>query len=343
MTEVWENFLGIDHVGIHDDFFGLGGDSFLAVQLVAELQKTLQVELYIHSLLEKSTIATLAESIQAMPTEDTPASSLMLPPSLVKIQAGNPLRQPIFLIHPAGGRVYFYRDLARCLGPEQPVYGFEAQGVDGKAQPLTQIEIMATHYINVMRVVQPDGPYILGGASFGGMVAFEMAQQLDALNQKIALLFMMDTAGPGQVSKENIDDVTLLAYALGLGLKPKLQISQEHFYQLDLEEQVRYLFKSGEIAKRAYPNEAISHIHHFLHVLKTDNQTMDNYVPKTYQGKILFFRARERDTFMPTNPENYWKNLATGGVDIHEVPGYHVSINFQPHVAVMAKKLKTYL
>jgi acyl transferase domain-containing protein len=343
ITEVWENFLGIDNVGIHDDFFGLGGDSFMAVQLVSKLQKTLQVELYIHSLLEKSTIANLAESIQAIPIKETQTSSLVLPPSLVKIQAGNPLKQPIFLVHPGGGRVYYFRYLAHYLGSEQPVYGFEAQGIDGKAEPLTQIEAMATHYIKAMRVVQPEGPYVIGGASFGGIVAFEMAQQLNTLQQKVELLFMMDSAGPGQLSVKNIDDVTLLAYVLGFGLKPTLGLSLEQLNQLDLEQQIYYLFDSGEIASRAYPKEAISEIRHFLHLLKIDSQTMNNYVPKTYHGKILFFRALERDSFIPKNPEKYWQNLATGELLIHEIPGYHVSINLQPNVKVMADHLKAYL
>ncbi|MDM8557376.1 SDR family NAD(P)-dependent oxidoreductase [Candidatus Parabeggiatoa sp. HSG14] len=348
MTEVWENFLGIEGIGIHDDFFGLGGDSLMAVQLVAELCKVTQVEISAHSLLEKTTIATLAKSIQPIATKDKQVKSPKLPSSLVKIQAGEPVRQPLFLVHTAGGHVYFYRDLAQSLGIRQPVYGFQAQGIDGKEQPLTKIEEMATHYIKALQIIQPEGPYLIGGSSFGGIVAFEIAQQLRVLGQKIALLFMADTAGPGLLSIKNtegnadIDDVKIMAYALGLEINSDFLVSSEQFNQLTLEEQARYFFEHSEIANRTYPKEAIAHIRHFIHVIKVNIQAANHYVPTTYQGQILFFRARERDTFMPMNPENYWKNL-TDEIIIHEIQGEHVSMNFPPNVEMMAEHLRTYL
>jgi acyl transferase domain-containing protein/acyl carrier protein len=163
ITEVWEKFLGIERVGIHDDFFELGGDSLMAVQLMSELRKTLSVKLSAHSLLDKPTIATLAEAIKPMSADTNKAMAQVLQSTtLVEIQAGNKQRQPLFLVHPAGGHVYFYRDLAHYLESEQPIYGFQAQGVDGETQPLTQIEAMAAHYIKALRVVQSEGPIVLG-------------------------------------------------------------------------------------------------------------------------------------------------------------------------------------
>jgi acyl transferase domain-containing protein/thioesterase domain-containing protein/ubiquinone/menaquinone biosynthesis C-methylase UbiE len=344
MTNTWGKFLGIERVGIFDDFFELGGDSLMAVQLVSELRRSTQVELSTHTLLAKSTVAALAESIQPMPTNDTQVGLQTLPQSLVKIQAGNPLRQPLFLVHPIGGQIDIYYDLAHSLGTEQSVYALQAQGIDGETRPLTQIEEMATHYINALRVVQPEGPYFLGGHSFGGLVAFEMAQQLHALDQRIALLFMMDTVGPRQllIGNADSDDVIMLAYALGVNFE--LPVSSEHFNQLELEEQVRLFFEHSKIANRAYPDDIISHIRNFLDVIKVNHQAMDNYVPKTYQGRILFFHALESDTpYLPTNPEHSWVNLATEGIDIHEVPGNHTSMIFSPNVEVIANFLKTYL
>jgi acyl transferase domain-containing protein/thioesterase domain-containing protein/ubiquinone/menaquinone biosynthesis C-methylase UbiE len=342
MTNTWEKFLGIERVGIFDDFFELGGDSLMAVQLVSELRRASKVELSAPSLLEKSTVAALAESIQPMSANDTQVSLQALPQSLVKIQAGNSLRQPLFLVHPIGGDIHIYHDLAHSLGIEQAVYAFRAQGVDGETQPLTQIEEMATHYINALRVIQPEGPYFLGGHSFGGLVAFEMAQQFHALDQRIALLSMMDTHWPSPLPVGNADsvDATVVAYTLGLDIYLDLP---EHFGQKELEEQIRYFFDNSEAAKQANPDEFIYNIRHLLYVIKANHQAANNYVPKTYSGRILFFQARELEAFMSMKPELTWRDLATEGVDVHEVPGNHTSMNSSPNVEVMANFLKTYL
>jgi acyl transferase domain-containing protein/thioesterase domain-containing protein/acyl carrier protein len=347
ITDVWEKFLGIERVGIFDDFFDLGGDSLMVVQLVSELNRIIQVKLSAHSLLENTTIAALAESIQPMLIADTSSNQSglqkALPQSLVKMQVGNSLKKPLFLVHPIGGHIYIYRNLTRSLGNQQPVYAFKAQGVDGETQPLTQIEAMATHYINAMQVVQPEGPYILGGHSFGGLVAFEMAQQLHVLGQEIALLFMMDTVGPEQsLEPEDSDDIRAIAYALGLDANLDLPVPSEQFSQLELEEQIRYFYEHSKTDNQTYPKEFVSHIRNFLYVIKANNQVMNDYIPRTYQGHLLFFRAKERDKYLPTNPEHSWINLATE-VDIHEIPGNHTSMNFSPNIEIMTKILKTYL
>lgn len=189
LADNWQKFLGIDQVGIHDDFFELGGDSLTAVQLIAELRETLQIELSAQSLLNASTIAALADSIEkTTATSSRQPARQTLPSLLVEINAGDHSKRPLFLIHPVGGHVYFYRELASHLNREQPVYGIQAQGVDGETEPSTQVEEMATRYIEAMRSRQPEGPYFLGGSSFGGTVAFELAQQFRALDEKVAYL-----------------------------------------------------------------------------------------------------------------------------------------------------------
>jgi len=355
ITSIWEKFLGIERVGIFDDFFELGGDSLMAVQLVSELHRTVQLKFSSQSLLENPTIATLTESVQPLTPRDDDNKvddSQALPSSLVKIQAGNPPSPPIFLVHPFGGHVYLYRNLAHCLGIEQPIWGFKAQGIDGETQPLTQIEEMATNYINALQIVQPTGPYLLGGHSFGGLVAFEMAQQLQALGQGIALLFMMDSFGPAHSLMENADfddnkltanDLKVIVSALGLDINLDISVSSEHLNQLELEKKLRYHLESSKDVNRTYPDDFMSNIRQVLYIIKANNRAMNNYIPKTYPGKILFFRAHERVTFLPTNPELSWKNLATDGIDIHEVPGNHTSMIFPPHVEVIANLLKKYL
>ena len=192
-------------------------------------------------------------------------------------------------------------------------------------------------------MIQPEGPYFLGGASFGGIVALEMAQQLHTLGQKIALLCMIDSADASSVENLDSNDMKVIAYALGLGFSPELSTSAESFKQLDLEEQARYFFEHGKMAHRIHSEAAISNIHDTLRNIEANIQAMVSYIPKVYQGRILFFRAREQYPFMPKNPELSWINLATEGLKVHEIPGNHISMNLPPHVEVMATKLKTYL
>src|SRR5262249_46257029 len=115
-----------------------------------------------------------------------------LPGCLVGLQRGGPKR-PLFLVHPVFGDVQFYRHLARALDPERPVYGFQASGLDGAGEPLAQIEVMATLYCTAVRAVQPRRPYPLAGSSMGGVLAYEMAQQLGAEGEEVPLLGLIDS------------------------------------------------------------------------------------------------------------------------------------------------------
>jgi thioesterase domain-containing protein/acyl carrier protein len=330
IAAIWSKVLGIEPISIHDNFFELGGDSLLAVQVLAQLRETLQIDLDAHSLLNNSTIIALAELISA--SQSRPPT---LPACLVTIQTGNILTPPLFLMHPVGGHVYFYRELVEQLGSEQPVYGLQAQGVDGKAEPLTQVEEMAALYVKALRVLQPKGPYFLGGASFGGTLAFEMAQQLHALGQTVALLALMDTPGLGHLPVELNEDAEILAYMLELGYG--ISVSVEELRQLELDEQLDYL-KQLKI-----PNLTDLDFTQFRTVLKLfkiHSKAMRDYVPKIYPGKILFFRAQERDAYLPHNPELAWIDLARQGTEVHIVPGNHITMSELPQVQVLANRLK---
>ncbi|MDZ8261973.1 SDR family NAD(P)-dependent oxidoreductase [Nostoc sp. ChiQUE01b] len=335
IASVWEEFLGIEQVGIYDDFFELGGDSLLAVQLISKLRETLKIELSPHSLLDSPTVAGLATLIAS----DNPAKR-SIPSSLVEIKPGS-FKKPLFLIHPVGGHVYFYRDLANCFDAEQPVYGLQARGIEGEAQPLTQVEEIATEYIEALRTVQPEGPYFLGGSSFGGTLAFEMAQQLYAVGQKVELLAMIDTPGPGEIPPTPEDDTEILIYLLAVG--SNLPISLEHLKQLTPDEQLLYFLNQKEVVNKMLPDVTLPHVQQLLHLFKVHSQAMLDYEPQIYPGKIIFFRASDRDAFNSPHPERGWLNLATEGVEIQEIPGNHITMNILPHVQVLADRLKTYL
>ncbi|WP_298910929.1 amino acid adenylation domain-containing protein [uncultured Nostoc sp.] len=188
LAKIWAEVLNVERVGIYDNFFDLGGDSLLTVRLMKQIHKQFERELPLSSLFLNPTIESLATSLSSA-TDSLPWSPL------VPIQpAGSNL--PFFCVHPIFGVVFPYYELAHHLGKNQPFYGLQPIGLDGKSSPLTNIEDMAAHYIEALRSVQPKGPYFIGGWSFGGWVAFEMAQQLQKSGEEVALLAVLDTLAP---------------------------------------------------------------------------------------------------------------------------------------------------
>jgi acyl carrier protein len=171
-------------LGIHDNFFELGGHSLLAVRLMAEIQQQFGKNISLATLFQGATIEQLANILRQQ--TDSQAWS-----PLVAIQPHGS-KPPFFCMPGSGGNVIYFHQLARHLGTEQPFYALQARGVDGKSAPFTRVEDMADYYLKAIQTVQPQGPYLLGGHSFGVIVAFEMAQQLHRQGQKVARLAILD-------------------------------------------------------------------------------------------------------------------------------------------------------
>jgi thioesterase domain-containing protein/acyl carrier protein len=343
LATLWQQCLGVEPVGVDDDFFELGGDSLIAVSLIALLRETFQTELSAQSLFNTPTIATLAKFIEEATSAThiaNPRAKQEFPFTLVEFQPGNPLKKPLFLIHPVGGLIYFYRELAHHLGSEQPVYGLQAPSLDGKTAPLTNVEEMATTYINALRIRQPEGPYFLGGSSFGGMIAFEMAQQLRAEGHQVALVTLIDTPGPGHMPVKIENDAEILAYFLNVG--SNVSVSLADIQALSPEEQLRYFIEQRRKVYKKFPELDLSEGSHVLTLFKMHSQAMWNYTPQDYSGQVIFFRANDRDAFNDQHPEQAWVDLVQE-LTIIEVPGNHITMNFPPNIQVMAENLKPYL
>ncbi|NEO77382.1 MAG: zinc-binding dehydrogenase [Moorea sp. SIO4G3] len=347
IAQRWEKLLGIEHVGIYDDFFDLGGDSLLAVQLIAALKENIQMELSVNNLLDHPTIAGFLESIALTSASEKPPTAL--PSYLVKIQAGNNNKQPFFLAHPIGGQVYFYRDLVSCMESERPVYGFQSLDLDEKDEKtelLTNVEKMAAEYIKAMRFIQQNGPYFIGGASFGGMIAFEMAQQLHAEGEKVAVLAMIDTPGPGEMGLKLENETAIATYIIESLLElDKNFISLNSMpEQGNAEEQVIYALEQAKIANLVPNDFQIQTTRNIIRIFKANMEAMWNYRPRIYPGKIIFFRAQDRrEKYDPEHPEYSWMDLAASGIEIYPVGGNHITMNYDPHVQVIAEKIKLYL
>ena len=337
-TQIWEDILGLRPVGVTDNFFDLGGHSLLAVRLIARIHKQFGQKLPLPTLFQGATIEQLAGVLRRSP-------SPMHRSPLVGIHLGGS-RRPFFCVHAVGGGVLGYAGLSRRLGPDQPFYGLEHPGLDGDSESHARIEEMATDYLAALRAVQPEDPYLLGGWSFGGIIAFEMAQQLEAQGQKVALLALMDASAlaPEQSSAAAIEGTALLALARDFGFDVDDDtFLSDHLSRLAPDEQLTYIFERVRATHLAPPDVELAQLRRHLHVLQTNLRARQSYRPQNYPGLITLLLASERSGAVPQDPTLGWGKLATGGIEVQPVPGNHYTILREPHVQVLAERLRTAL
>ncbi|MCK4359258.1 MAG: amino acid adenylation domain-containing protein [Candidatus Cloacimonetes bacterium] len=338
LTKIWEKVLCIKNIGVRDNFFDMGGHSLLAVRLFSQIEKTTGRNLPLITLFQAPTVELLSKVLR----EEGWSPSWS---SLVPIQTEGS-KQPFFCVPGPAGYVLCFADFAHYLGSEQPFYGLRPKGLDGEEVPYTCIEKMAEHYINEIRTIQSEGPYFLGGNCFGGIVAFEMAQQLQAQGQKVDLLALFEAYVPGTV------------YPLS-GIKPffirLIQRIRRHLNNLSrLSPKEKFLYfmeesrnamksKIWKIAYKFYLDIGRPLPHAFRSVREANFQALRDYVPKVYSGKLYLYQSDKRFAGFYYEPQMGWEKLATGGIEIYKVPGNHESIWNEPNLKVLAKKLSVCL
>ena len=333
LVQIWEDVLNVRPIGVRDNFFELGGHSLLAVRLMAQIGQQLNKHLPLATLFQGSTIEQLATLLHQQ-TDTLPWSPL------VAIQPKGE-KPPLFCVHPGGGNVLCYFELAQHLGTEQPFYGLQAVGIEAGQKPKTTVEEMATFYIKALQTVQPQGPYQLVGWSFGGIVAFEMARQLQAQAQSVSFLALLDTVTPcffsadSQQSKENEAQLLVELFA-----ETNIALSPEHLRQLNPDEQLAYVIKQGQQANLFSSEIKAPNIKRLLDVYQANRQAFQRYQPQLYRGKITIFPAIERQEELFPGTSKGWKKFTQEGVDIHPVPGNHSSMVRSPQVQVLAEQLK---
>lgn len=338
LTQIWEELLNIHPVSIQDNFFELGGNSLLAVRLMTQIHKLYQQELSLSTLLQDPTVENLASILRQQTTSGSWSS-------LVKIQSGTTNR-PLFFVHPVGGNVVCYVKLARYLGTEQPFYGLQSVGLNGEQQPYTRVEDMAAHYIQELRTVQPQGPYLLGGWSMGGLVAFEMAQQLHQQQQEIAGLVLLDSRVPNATL--NLDDATLLTwFARDLGglVGKNLRLLHDEIQHLNSEAGLHYILEKAIQANILPSDIGLTQMQRLVEIFKANTRAMWSYKPATYPQPMVLIRPNEvfSDEFNDFGDSSWGWDKLVEHLTILNVSGNHYNILAQPHLQVLAQQLKDYL
>ncbi|MBW4635809.1 MAG: amino acid adenylation domain-containing protein [Iphinoe sp. HA4291-MV1] len=322
LAQIWSEILNVQSVGIRDNFFELGGHSLMAVRLMVKIEQEFGKTLPIATLFQFPTIEDLANHLKT--NKNTPSSS-----NLVPIQPKGD-KTPLFCVHPVGGDVLCYADLAHHLGDTQPFWALRSQGIRGECEPLTRIEDMAATYIKALQTIQPQGPYQLAGWSMGGAIAFEMAVQLVASGQKVSLLALIDSYAPISQFKGSleIDEATLLAdWVKNLsGSNLAGSVSVEKLRLLKPHEQFNYVLeqakRDGLLLKEMGQKQASS----LFQTFKVNRLSLHSYIPQPYPGRITLFCASETPNEENQDPTHGWGELAMKGIDMHNIASNHFSI-----------------
>jgi amino acid adenylation domain-containing protein len=342
LTELWESMLGISGIGVDDPWGDLGGDSLLALQLATRIRQLFGVDLPPKAVLRTPTLAGLAALLDApAPTAaggGAPATGGETPSPLVLLRpaaAGRP-----FICAPGtGGGVAAFGDLAACWGGSRPLYGLRAVGLLDERQPLATIEAIAAHYTAAIHAAAPPGPYLLGGWSLGGTVAFEMAQQLAREGEEVALLVLLDAPPPGQFEPEvAADDATLLADVLGLPPPPPAGGSGASG-----EQRLAAILAAARRGRSAGAELDAAAARRLVRVCRANIGAAIAYRPRPYPGPIALVRCRIPLPGIPAGESMGWSALAGGRLDIHWVEGGHTAMLAKPGVQSLAARLGAWL
>jgi amino acid adenylation domain-containing protein len=334
MIEIWEEILGVSRVGVRDDFFQLGGHSLHAASMVARVGEKLGKRLPLAAMFHAPTIEKLAAVIR----DDgwTPHWSVLVPMQ----EHGN--KPPLFLAHGLTGNVLSFYGLRHHIPHDQPVYGIQAHGLSSGRASLLSIPEMAAYYVQEMRAFQPSGPYFLGGFSAGGLLAYEMAQQLTAAGERVAFLALFDSyiEGAGGYWFKSFYSRRALRMSL-LAARYSFHDMRKYGLAYMLRRKVRnfqvnlrimfWLLLGKNSAKATGSSRSLTIPEAFTRAIRV-------YQPKPYPGPAVLFR-----TLLPgvtySDPSAGWRNYVEGPFEIREVEGDHEYIFREPYIGRLAMQL----
>jgi amino acid adenylation domain-containing protein/non-ribosomal peptide synthase protein (TIGR01720 family) len=347
LVEIWSEVLNLYPVGVNGNFFNLGGHSLLAVQLMSKIEQQFGIVLPLAALFQNPTIEQLAVTLR-QPIDEQQWSSL------IPIKSSGS-KSPFFCVPGAGGNPLYLYNLAHHLDRDRPFYALQSVGLDGKSEPHSCIEDMAADYIQSIQSLQPQGPYLLGGHSFGGQVAFEMALQLQKMGQEVSLLAFLDSGAPEEPDTNQIANDIEEAdwwYEIGMVVEglygTSLELDRETLTSLTPDQQLIYFQERLKASNLLAPDVGIDQLRGLIQVYK--NQVQMIYQPKEiYHNQITFFMSSKDEAMDESaeesessgNPALGWHKFCSQPLDIHIIPGSHFTMMNEPHVQVLAECLAT--
>jgi thioesterase domain-containing protein len=346
LVRLWENLLGIHPIGVADNFFDLGGHSLLAVRLLASVKAEFGRDLPLAVLLQEPTIERLARILDSAvgPAEWSP---------LVPIRPGGQKR-PFYCLHPGGGNVLCYAGLARHLGADRPLIGIQASGlVDGQVIH-ESIEAMAADYVRAVRRYQPRGPYLLGGWSMGGVVAFAMAQELRRQGEEVDLLVLLDApamftfhSGAADDPSSPADDAVLLVRFVQELTGPDHPEVHRHlangaFARLGFDEQLHRVVQCVRAADLALSDLDEAQLGRLFRVFQVNARATTRYVPGLYPGRVVYFEASEPLPGAEHRHARAWGTVIDG-LEVEATPGDHETMIGGHNVESLARSLQGWL
>lgn len=362
LCEMWKQLLGVNEIGVHDDFFELGGQSLVAVRLFSRIRKHYRVDLPLSTLFEAPTIAQCAEII-AQEAGIDPMALDADSPEPVLVDAGDVSTEvaadrasdrssrwrslvvmqskgsqaPFVCVAGMGGTLNNLRKLAILLGDGRPFFGMQPPGADNPQHLLESVEELAAHYIAELRIEQPHGPYFLGGYSGGGVAAFEMARQLRASGESVAFLGFIDSFSPS-LPQRTWSERTMIHARRVRTLGPGYLIDMVR-RRLGAERgnlRLRMARKLGRVMPDEYRYDAIG---------ASWVVAESRYRPMAQPLKGTLFRAREESALslwsgVKVDSEHGWGRYLLGGVDVQLCPGNHTTMCEEPSVRVLATRMR---
>lgn len=328
---IWEEILGLAPIGMHDDFFDIGGHSLLLIQMVSRIKKKLGKDVPLSAIYKGATI----EDIAGLLKEE---SYIKPGRSLVEVQKHGS-RKPLFFVHGAGGYIFGYTALFKLLGEKRPIYGLQISNPDSDFQTLEEI---AEHYLNEIRTVQPKGPYQIAGHCFGGLVAFEMACQLKRDNEDVHFVGLLDSYLAEELNNNDIDDLKYIEdYALRMEIPDKDKLLKlEELKKMDNNELLAYLNELARTAPKFFPPDVdIDFVKKDLNIWINHSKAMDRYKPGTEDVPLVLFQAIDTTG----DATRGWVNLTTRDFVVIPVEGGHGSLVRPPFVDKLVRNIDTFL
>jgi thioesterase domain-containing protein/acyl carrier protein len=316
LTEWWQDMLDVEVVALEDDFFELGGDSLIAVRLLAKIEQTYGADLGLSTLLKARTVEQLSAAICA----GRQAANRCL----ISIQpSGSKL--PLFCLHGLNGEVIFWRHIVSHLRSDQPVYGIVAGAFGQDSGAYNSIETIAKHYLREIRRVQPVGAYRLCGFSFGGFIAFEMARQLEMASEQVSLLAIIDTVTYGLRFRRSLHE-RLSHTVRRLHSRFSTPLTGGPIARKRMGYEIRKKFLEWSKPQRDGPAAAL-------------RTALSRYEPEPYRGSAVLFRARDRSDTFDYDCQNGWGKLILGSLDVYEFDATHLSLIEEPCAKDVANRL----